>query len=86
MGSDGAKMRYRHRNKAKALFALPLLAVLAIPGAAQQGGDTAAQSERLFAAQGAIGLTLDPHAVPALSLELPSGFTTLDPHADPFAG
>lgn len=73
-------------TKAKVLYALPILAVLAIPGAAQQSGDGGAQAERLFAMQRAIGMSLDPHATSALRTVLPTGFTTLDPHADPFAG
>lgn len=71
---------------AKYLLVLPLVAVLAIPGAAQQGKDVSAQAGRLLAAQKAIGIALDPHAAAAFSIQLPKRFTTLDPHADPFAG
>jgi len=71
-------------TRSKYLFALPLLALLAIPGAAQQGGDQSGQIERLFAAQKAIGTALDPHVGASFSIALPKGFTTLDPYADPF--
>jgi hypothetical protein len=72
--------------KAKFIITLPLIALFAIPGEASQtlAKPVATPAQRLVATQAALGLLLDPHVAPAFSVTLPSRFTTLDTHADPF--
>jgi hypothetical protein len=73
--------------KAKFILALPLIALFAIPGEASQTVSKPAvlsSAQRLVATQTALGLMLDPHQEPVLSVTLPRGFTTLDVRADPF--
>lgn len=73
--------------KAKFILALPLIALFAIPGEASQTASkplVPTPVQRLVATQTALGLMLDPHQEPVLSVTLPRGFTTLDVRADPF--
>ncbi len=75
-------------TKRKFLLALPVIAVLAIPGEASQPigqGIPRSPEHRLMAMQSSLGLALDPHQAVELSFSMPKSFTALDMSADPFA-
>lgn len=59
----------RYHNRLQLLVALPLVAVLAIPGIAEQPAPVAQQVRP----QSAFGLFLDPHAAAEFSIVLPEG-------------
>jgi hypothetical protein len=62
------------KMKIKYVLALALVAMLAIPGTASQfAGSVSARSPLATA-----GLFSDPHAEPALSIELPTHFSAAD--------
>lgn len=63
-----------------------MAAVMALPGVAGQEDGALSPQARLAAMQADFGLAVDPHAAAALSIQLPTGFTTLDMSADPFQG
>ncbi len=70
-------MRNRKFNL-KLMLALPVVAMLAIPGAAKQVADIdAAVMVATTAPQSAFGLFLDPHAEPILSYEAPASAVML---------
>ena len=60
----------KNRTNVKLMLALPVVAMLAIPGAAKQVGEV--ESVRQASApQAAFGLFLDPHVEPVLSFAIP---------------
>lgn len=67
------------------LLALPLIGLFAIPAVSSPGADFA-PAARLVAVQAELGMMIDPNVAPAMHIELPTRFTTLDVSADPFRG
>jgi len=73
--------------KTKLILALPLVAIFAIPGSASQpdATDAVGPQVRLRAMQVQLGVAVDPHQAAGFSISLPTGYTTFDLEADPFA-
>lgn len=68
-------MKTQTYRKFGALFALPLLALLAIPGEAKPIGTSdlpALVADSAPVPQAEFGFLLDPHAAPVLHIQLPS--------------
>jgi len=63
----------RKLSAARYLLALPLIAIFAIPGAAEQPG-VMTPKQRLAAMQQELGVTLDPHAAVPLTIEVPQRY------------
>jgi hypothetical protein len=66
--------RRKRLSAAKYLLVLPLIAIFALPGSAEQLANVTPQ-QRLASMQAELGVTLDPHAEAPLSIQLPARFT-----------